>query len=78
MSFIRVLAGITIFCIGLYALSVVATGINSGEVVQFSKRGSAVMHRNQEPDRFWIAIAFWSIGTVMLIGGGINMIRKNL
>jgi hypothetical protein len=34
------------------------------------------MHRNQEPDRFWIAIGFWSIGGIMLIGGGVNMIRK--
>lgn len=78
MSLIRVIAGIAIFCIGLYALSTVAEGIKSGEIVQFSKHGNAVMHKHQEPDRFWIAITFWSIGGIMLIGGGMNIVRKNL
>ncbi len=78
MAFFRVIAGIAIFCLGIYALITVASGINKGEIVQFSKRGNAVMHLNQEPDRFWIAITFWSIGGLMLIGGGANMVRKNL
>lgn len=78
MAFFRVIAGIAFFCLGIYALITVASGINKGEIVQFSKRGNAVMHLNQEPDRFWIAIAFWSIGGLMLIGGGANMVRKNL
>jgi hypothetical protein len=78
MKFIRAIAGIAIFCLGIYALSTVVAGIKNGEIMQFSKRGNAIMHRTREPDRFWIAISFWSIGTVMLIGGGINMLRKSL
>lgn len=78
MAFIRVCAGIAIFCLGLYALGTVFSGIKKGEIVQFSKRGDAIMHQNREPDRFWIAITFWSIGGIMLVGGGLNMVRKNL
>lgn len=77
MKFIRGLAGIAIFCLGIYALTTVVTGINTGEIERFSKQGNAILHRNQEPDRFWIAIGFWSIGGIMLIGGGINMVRKH-
>lgn len=76
LRLIRITAGIAIFCLGIYALRTVATGINTGEIERFSKHGNAIMHRNQESDRFWIAIGFWSIGGIMLIGGGVNMIRK--
>lgn len=77
MRFIRGLAGIVIFCLGIYALAKVATGISKGEIEQFSKHGNALMYRSQTPDRFWIAIGFWSVGGIMLLGGGANMVRKN-
>jgi len=78
MNVIRIFAGIAIFILGLYAGWTAIAGLGSGEIVQLSKHGSTILHKALEPSRFWIAIVFWTIASVMLIGGGINMIRKNL
>ena len=77
MKFIRI-PGIAIFILGLYAGWSVIVGLNSGDILQMSKHGNAILHKSLEPNRYWIAIGFWTIATVMLMGGGINMIRKNL
>ena len=78
MSMLRALAGLAIFILGLYAAWTLITGLASGEIMQFSKHGNATFHKTVEPNRYWIAISFWTIASIMLVGGGINMIRKNL
>ena len=71
MKFLRVLIGLAIFILGIYAGWMVFTGLTSGEIMQLAKYGDAVFHKTVEPTRYWIA-------SVMLIVGGINLIRKNL
>ena len=78
MNFFRVIAGFAIFILGLYASWTVIVGLGTGDIIQLSKHGNAIFHKAVEPDRYWIAIFFWTIGSIMLVGGGINMIRKNL
>ena len=78
MNIIRIFAGIAILILGIYAGGEVISGLDSGEIMQLAKQGNIILHREIEPNRFWIAIVFWTIASVMLIGGGINMIRKNL
>ena len=78
MNIFRVFAGLTILILGVYAGWTVIAGLGSGEIMQLSKNGNAVFHKSVEPSRYWIAIVFWTIASVMLVGGGINMIRKNL
>jgi len=78
MNILRAVAGLAIFLLGVYAGWIVVAGLDSGEIMQLSKNGNAVFHKSVEPSRYWIAIVFWTIASVMLMGGGINMIRKNL
>lgn len=78
MRFIRIIAGIAIFILGLWAAWTLFNGFSIGEILKLSKHGNDVLHKATEPNRYWIAIFFWTIATIMLIGGGINMIRKNL
>lgn len=76
MPVIRALTGIVIVCLGIYALSIVTAGVQHDEIIQLSKHGNAILHKATEPERYWIAIFFWSIASVMLIGGEIYRIIK--
>jgi len=78
MNLIRALAGLAIFILGLYAGWILLQGLNSGEIMQMSRHSNAILHKDIEPSRYWIAIGFWTIATLMLISGGATMLRKNL
>ncbi|RYY74272.1 MAG: hypothetical protein EOO52_15570 [Gammaproteobacteria bacterium] len=78
MSILRAIAGHAILILGVYAGVIVIAGLSSGDIVQLSTHGNPVFHKSVGPSRFWIAISFWVLALVILISGGINLIRKNL
>jgi hypothetical protein len=49
----------------------------SGEVAKLSKYGQEIIKKSAQPDRFWIAIVFWSIGAVILIVTGIKKLFRS-
>jgi hypothetical protein len=77
VKFIRVFAGVAIAILGFYAAGEVLSGLTTGEIMRMAKQGNVVLYKSSEPGRYWIALGFWFIASVMLIGGGLNMIRKN-
>lgn len=77
MGFLRTLSGVAILLLGLYAGWILIVGLGSGEIMQLSKHGDTILHKATEPSRYWIAIGFWTIASVMLIGGGIYRIKSS-
>lgn len=76
MNNLRQLSGLIILALGMYAAWIVLAGLSTGEIMQLSKHGNTILHKATETSRYWIAIVFWSIATVILIGGGLLRMRK--
>ena len=72
------LAGIACLLLAVYFLYQVGQGIISGEVAKLSKYGQEIIKKSAQPDRFWIAIVFWSIGAgILVVTGFKKLFRSN-
>jgi uncharacterized membrane protein YphA (DoxX/SURF4 family) len=71
------IVGIACLVLAIYFLYQVSQGLISGEVAKLSKYGQEIIRKDAQPDRFWIAIVFWSIGAGILVVTGIKKLFRS-
>jgi UPF0716 family protein affecting phage T7 exclusion len=69
--------GIMCLLLAVYILLQVGQGLMAGEVLKLSKYGREVILRSAQPERFWLAIGFWSIGAGLLLVTGFKKVTRS-
>lgn len=57
-----------------YFLVQVGQGLMTGEITALSKYSQTLIRRTAQPERFWLAIGFWSLGAGILLVTGVKKI----
>jgi len=70
-------AGLVCLLLAGYFFVQVGQALASGQVTKLSKNRQEVIQRAAQPERFWIAVSFWSIGAGLLLVTGVKKIRGN-
>lgn len=70
--------GIGLGCLLLagYFLVHAGQGLMTGEITTLSKYSQTLIQRTAQPERFWLAIVFWSLGAGILLVIGLNKITR--
>lgn len=63
--------------LGFVCICHTINGICVGSIMTLSKHRSALVSLSVEPVRYWLALAFWTLSSIMLIFGGIKFKKFN-
>ncbi|HMU65512.1 MAG TPA: hypothetical protein PKE57_00125 [Cellvibrionaceae bacterium] len=68
--------GLLCLALAAYCFMQVGQGLMAGEITKLSKYSQEIIQRAAQPERFWIAIGFWTIGATILLVTGIKKITR--